>query len=198
MKKTINVLYQANKKNEEIVKIIQNTLEKNKIKFEVELKEFVDNTIKELKENPIIQYRMTTKDIKSFIETLKFNGFTEVEAFKALKNINDNIIEKAEEQFEKLVAEGILEKTKNAYVLTSEAKKEFSITKKFSSEEQTIINAIKYGVKKDDIKRTLTLNELLERKNIVKVFKEHYSDEFKIKKFDIRLKKFAEKYDYII
>lgn len=194
----VKILYQADMDNKEIEEIIKNTLEIKGIKPEINVDEYIEDMIKEVSENKDIQYRMTTKDIKAYMNALKFAGFSEEKAFKTIQDINNNTVKKAEEQLEKLVTEKILKKSENAYILTPEAKKDFVLTKKFTAEEQMIINTIKQGIKEGEVKRNICLNELLERKKVISAFKEHHSDEFKIKRFDTRLNKFAQKHKGIL
>lgn len=173
--------------DETIFNILKDFKEKESIYYP---EDNIKNLIKDIRKDELnkqdINSLSSSKKVDYYLSTLKLAGITEKEAFANVKQIIRNDSHELEKQLNELKKDGIFKNEGECYKLTNKGIEEILKVKDLSKAEKEIMRV--FETDGEEIKN-VSFQELIDNKDIFGNLYDKDPEEFKISKFDTKIRK---------
>jgi hypothetical protein len=144
------------------------------------IQEFVKNTRNDGAASQELNTLSSSKKIEFCLATLKIAGYEEEEAFTLIRTIIKNDSSQLEKQLNALKDEGLLKIEQDSFKLTNKGVEELLRVKSLDNVQKEIMSALE--------ECPLSFLNLIENKNIFSNLYDKDPDEFKISRFDLKVR----------
>ena len=172
--------------DETILNTLNDFLNKNNIDY---AESSIKNIVKQIRESgdihPDIGALSNPKKIDYYLSAIKLSDATEKEAFESLKVIINNNCKELENRLTTLTDEGFLNAKNNLFKMTNKGIDEILKIKELDRAEAEILNMLDSD---EHEAKTISFTEFLDNKNIFGNLRNKDPDEFKIGKYDTKIR----------
>lgn len=178
-------LFKLGKIDKQIIEDLSKFIHKENIDYQEEQIEEIVKMVKENKElSQSSNILSSSKKVDYYLSVLKATGYSEEDAFKAIREIVKKDINVLDEQLKKLESDKILVRHGEEYIIANEGVEDFLKNKKLDKTENEVLKIIE---KAENENCKISFQNLLDNKDVFDNLFDKDPQEFKVGKFDIKV-----------
>lgn len=171
---------------DEIKKCLNEFFEKENLSLDQKtVDELIGHIDNQNKNNDPLAFK---RNIEQYLSILKLSGYEEASAFNIIKRTVEDDSKSLDNRLIKLSEDGILKKEGEIYKLTDKGIEEFLKVKQFDKVEQELFKSFNKENNDVDNVKELSFDELIENKDIFDRLYNKDSEEFKLGRYDLRVR----------